>query len=252
MRISRSVPPRSRSICALPQRDAALLRGHEAVFHRVGDAHADGQADDARRAFERVGGAHARFELVGGGGVALERQQTRRSAPASGFPLPSGTGRASRTRLRSRRSCQAPLQRVEQQLVVEHADRVSVPRQQRLRIRRGRPWRRSPALPSIPADESGECRALRRPGTRREPVRGGSPAGAGAPCRRAFAIGSGRRFQPEHAAERHTDQQLAAHVRQAQHDAARPVRQRVNRAEVRDFRHARRRQREPLRRRCGR
>jgi hypothetical protein len=62
----------------LRERDAALLGGHEAIFHGVGDAHAGGQADDAGRAFERVSGAHAQFELIGCGVVALERQQRRR------------------------------------------------------------------------------------------------------------------------------------------------------------------------------
>ena len=59
----------------LAEHDASLLRGDEAVFHRVGHAHADREADDARRAFERVGRAHARFELIGRGRIALERQQ---------------------------------------------------------------------------------------------------------------------------------------------------------------------------------
>ncbi len=54
-------------------------------------------------------------------------------------------------------------------------------------------------------------------------------------------------FQTEHLAERHTDQQLAAHVRQTHHHAAAPVRQRVNRGQVGDFTDHGGRQREPLR-----
>ena len=74
-------------MCVCPQGDAAVLRGHETVFHGVGDAHADSEADDARRAFERVGGAHAGLELVGRRRVALERQQTRGQRLRLGFGL---------------------------------------------------------------------------------------------------------------------------------------------------------------------
>ncbi|MCY1355688.1 hypothetical protein D9M69_421190 [compost metagenome] len=56
------------------QRHAAL-RGDQAVFHRVGHAHAGVEPDDARRALERMRRAHARLQVLGGGRVALQRQQ---------------------------------------------------------------------------------------------------------------------------------------------------------------------------------
>ena len=63
---------------ALLQGDAALLRGHETVLHRVCDAHARAQADDSRRTLERMRSAHAALELIRCVGVALERQQSQR------------------------------------------------------------------------------------------------------------------------------------------------------------------------------
>lgn len=59
------------------QQQAATLRGDEAVFHHMGHAHAAVQPDDARRALERMGGAHARFQMGSGGRFAFERQQAR-------------------------------------------------------------------------------------------------------------------------------------------------------------------------------
>ena len=41
----------------------------------MGHAHADVEADDARRALERVGRAHAGLELIGRDRIALEREQ---------------------------------------------------------------------------------------------------------------------------------------------------------------------------------
>ncbi len=57
------------------QQQAAALRGNEAVFHHVRHAHAAIQPDNARRALERMGGAHARFQVRGRSGLALEREQ---------------------------------------------------------------------------------------------------------------------------------------------------------------------------------
>ena len=118
----------------LPQRQPSLLRRDETVFHRVGDADADGEADDPRRALERVGRPHAGLELDRPASDRARAPAGRRSAPAPGSRPPRGTGRASRTGSDPVRSFEAPLQRVEQQLVVERADRVSPPRQQRRRV----------------------------------------------------------------------------------------------------------------------
>ena len=129
MRVSRSVAAEQQVDLRLPQRQAALLRGDEAVLHRVGHAHADVEADDARRALERVRRAHARLELIGRAWIALERQQAGGQHLRLASRLPRGTDRASRAGSRS--SALMPrlrLQRVEQQLVVEQADRVAVPR----------------------------------------------------------------------------------------------------------------------------
>ena len=56
--------------------ERALLRGDEAVFHRVRHAYGGVDADDACGAFERVRGAHQRLEMAGGGGIAFESEQT--------------------------------------------------------------------------------------------------------------------------------------------------------------------------------
>ena len=56
--------------------EASVLRGDEALFHRVGHAHADREADDARCAFERVGRAHTQFELFRRDGIALQGQES--------------------------------------------------------------------------------------------------------------------------------------------------------------------------------
>ena len=213
----------------LPQRDAALLRGDEAVFHRVRNADAHVEADDAGRALQRVRGAHARLELIGGAGVALEREQPRGQCLRPASRLPRGTARASRRRRDPGRSRQAPLQAAEQRFVVEHADRVFAPWTEPPSNTSRSPWRPSRARPATPADGTGECRRLRRPGTPRAPARAGSPADAGMPRRRAVASAPASGSTPSTCPQRHADQQLAAHVRQAQHHAARPVRQRMDR-----------------------
>ena len=61
----------------VPEHQPASLRRDEAVFHGMGHTHSDGEADDACRAFERVGRAHACLELVRQRVVAFERQQAR-------------------------------------------------------------------------------------------------------------------------------------------------------------------------------
>lgn len=57
------------------QEQASVLRLHQAILHDVRHAHAGVQPDDTRRAFQRVRGAHAGFQLVGLGRAALQRHQ---------------------------------------------------------------------------------------------------------------------------------------------------------------------------------
>ncbi len=223
-------------MCACRSVSAALLRGDEAVFHRMGHAHADGEADDARRALERMRGAHARFELIGRRRRRARAPAGPRSAPAPAFRPPRGTGRASRTGSRSGRSCEAPLQRVEQR-AGRRACRPSA------RATPAAPSSRSTVAlatvvgqrPSTPADGSGECRALHRRDRPRERRRGGAPAGAGSAVPLTLVAGRRTVSAPTDLTERHTDQQFAAYARQAEHDAVRPVRQRMNGQEIRDF-----------------
>ena len=135
------MPLRSRSIWSWPSVMRPLLRGDEAVLHRVRDAHADGQADDARRALQRVRGAHARFELVGCGVDRARAPAGPTSAPAPGSPPPSGTGRASRRWLEiRRRSCRRSGSACEtSSSSSSRPTDVAVPRQHGPRVGRGGP-----------------------------------------------------------------------------------------------------------------
>ena len=64
-------------MCPLPQPQPTFLRRDKAVFHHMGHADPDVEADDPRGPLQRMGRAHARLELIGRGGVPLERQQAR-------------------------------------------------------------------------------------------------------------------------------------------------------------------------------
>ena len=75
---SRSTPRRSRSIWAVVEHRLAALRGDEEILHRMRDHDRRPDFDDARRALQRMGGAHAGFELFGAAGILLERQQAER------------------------------------------------------------------------------------------------------------------------------------------------------------------------------
>jgi len=59
------------------QIQATFLGADQAIFHDMGHADPGVHPDNPRRAFERVRGAHAGFELVGLGRVALQGQQAR-------------------------------------------------------------------------------------------------------------------------------------------------------------------------------
>ena len=59
-----------------PQVQAPFLRADQAIFHHMGDADAGINPDNPRRAFERVSRAHARFEVIGLGRIAFQRQKT--------------------------------------------------------------------------------------------------------------------------------------------------------------------------------
>src|SRR5205823_3894741 len=68
--------PQERIDMRLCERDAALLRGNETLFHRVGNPNRHREVDDARGPLQRVGGAHTGFEVLGSVRLALELQQT--------------------------------------------------------------------------------------------------------------------------------------------------------------------------------
>ncbi|MNM91936.1 hypothetical protein D3C81_1042480 [compost metagenome] len=57
------------------QPQAAFLGSHQAVFHDVGNTDASVDPDNARRPLQGVGRTHAGLQLVGLGGVALQRHQ---------------------------------------------------------------------------------------------------------------------------------------------------------------------------------
>ncbi|MNO76527.1 hypothetical protein D3C76_676010 [compost metagenome] len=58
------------------QVQAPFLGTDQAIFHDMRDADAGIDADDSRRAFERMRRTHARFEMIGLGRITLQRQQT--------------------------------------------------------------------------------------------------------------------------------------------------------------------------------
>ncbi|MNF75481.1 hypothetical protein D3C84_575470 [compost metagenome] len=68
-----------------PQQQAPFLRADQAIFHDMGDADAAVDANNSRRAFERMRRAHARFQLIGLGRVALQGQQSGAEHLGLGF-----------------------------------------------------------------------------------------------------------------------------------------------------------------------
>ena len=60
------------------QGQLAFLRRDETILHAVRHPHRRVHADDPRRAFERMGRAHQRFQLGGVPGIAFQRQQSAR------------------------------------------------------------------------------------------------------------------------------------------------------------------------------
>ena len=64
-------------MCLLRQRDPVLLGGDQDVFHGMGERHAGIEINDPGGALQRMRGAHASLELVGGMGITLEGKQAR-------------------------------------------------------------------------------------------------------------------------------------------------------------------------------
>ncbi|MNR60694.1 hypothetical protein D3C85_1822420 [compost metagenome] len=56
------------------QVQAPFLGADQAIFHHMRHADAGIDSDDPRGALERMRRAHARFEMVGLGRIALQRQ----------------------------------------------------------------------------------------------------------------------------------------------------------------------------------
>ena len=69
------------------QVQAPFLRADQAIFHDMGNADPGLDPDNPRRALERVGRAHAGFQLIGLGRVTLQRQQTGIEHLGLGFGL---------------------------------------------------------------------------------------------------------------------------------------------------------------------
>ncbi|MNQ61939.1 hypothetical protein D3C85_762630 [compost metagenome] len=69
------------------QEQSPLLGTDQAIFHDVGNTDPGIHADNPRGALERMGRAHASFQMIGLGRVALQRQQAGAEDLGLGFGL---------------------------------------------------------------------------------------------------------------------------------------------------------------------
>ena len=103
------------------ERHAPFLRARRSNPPSHARAHADRHADNARRALERMRGAHARFERAGVARRAFEREQAVVEHCAC-VRASSRNRSISDGRRWSSASCEAPVQGVEERVGVEQAD----------------------------------------------------------------------------------------------------------------------------------
>ena len=85
---AQEVDPAQQSVHGLgAEEEGPLLRRHETILQRVGHLHGGVQPDDARRAFDRVGRPHERFEGLRGSRIALHGEQALRENGGLVFSL---------------------------------------------------------------------------------------------------------------------------------------------------------------------
>ena len=230
----------------LAQSQLPLLGQGKTILHGMGDAHGGLEIHNAGRPFKGVSRAHEDLQLPGRSLAALEFEQTAGQNGGLVFSFHAEEFQH-RTDCPGPRGCacsrQAPVEGRKEKIGIEQADGPALPVENALGV-------------TQPGFRQGGRRLLQfrrlKPKDAADLIRREDEAMAVPLCHQQPVVGRARRFaerapvQPQQVAEGDTDQQFAANIDEAQHNALPPMRQRMNRPALGHFLKRRRGQREPF------